>query len=452
MKRTLKSYFSRVDNNNLSAYSNSTSENNHTLELIEDLSNLLPPIIFDRDILFADSLVLVKALTIYYIKKQVKNINEIEILQNIKHLKSKLSSDVLQLQSHTVHICNAGSNGYATRCLLQSLLPSFKSYTAEDKYVYNSGLLEINKLFHFNGFPSGQIIELLGLESSGKTQICISTAISSAMDGANVLLIDTCNGITMKRIIAMTTDRVNQYCQREAMINNNIMNNDNVTSSLGMRLKAKFTDVMSRIHISNVFDIFNLMNLLSEVKDNNNNNRYNMIIIDGLESVIFPLVDYSYCESGVMRTVLSPGTGTGTHTHVEKIDSLLCNLILLCKAIVNDDTANQSSIIITTLSNTSRINILTSAATNKCIPISYHRVISNHCLDELFDISLYISREHLTHDHTDHYFYLDVTNIEKQSHAQVPTAAILIDVLVRPYIFAHCPNQAKVNFDSFCKG
>ena len=70
------------------------------------------------------------------------------------------------------------------------------------------------------GFLCGEVTELVGESSTGKTQLCHAAAASAAMVGARVVWIDATNGFSAKRLrqLASTSSAAARRCALLAVL------------------------------------------------------------------------------------------------------------------------------------------------------------------------------------------------------------------------------------------
>jgi archaellum biogenesis ATPase FlaH len=352
------------------------------------------------------------------VKANYINSNELQILHEIKRLKLKVSCENIS----TINVLNHGFNSLS----------------------YSSGITEVDILLNSNGFPSGSVIEVLGQGSSGKTHICICAAIASALRQESALLIDTSNGITMKRVISVASVLVNRYCIAELASDVSALSQQ----ALGANLKAKFADVMSHITIAKAFDMFSLLKLVSQAQEEM---KYKIVVVDGLEPLAFQLLDYSFCEQHHLQ---QRSGRLALDADMSKLESLLCNVILLLKAIASDPTT-RATVLVTSLTNLNREQVLaavdtsSSAAHSNLRQRNSHtrrsssrqstsklRMLPNACMNDLFDISLFVSR-----DNSCSTWFLD-------QPAPAASPAVMVDVLQRPFLFSSCPLHAKFELNS----
>ncbi|KAM0941298.1 putative ATP diphosphatase [Dioscorea sansibarensis] len=144
------------------------------------------------------------------------------------------------------------------------------------KHFLSTGCEGIDKLLG-GGLRQGQLTEIVGPSSSGKTQVCLCTALHVADKNlGTVMYLDTCNSFSPKRIAAM----ISQY------------SNDFITEGKEGRLNK----IMRSIICRSVFDIFELLGVLNELASasehqvKNRGTRLCLLIIDSISFLITPIL------------------------------------------------------------------------------------------------------------------------------------------------------------------
>ncbi|XP_077213221.1 DNA repair RAD51-like protein [Tasmannia lanceolata] len=169
-----------------------------------------------------------------------------------------------------------------------------------NKHVLSTGCEGIDFLLQ-GGLRQGQLTELAGPSSSGKTQVCLQAASHIAYKYmGTVMFLDTCNSFSSNRIAHIVSQlfspTVNKVKERS------------------------FESVLSSIFYQSVFDIFTLLDILhqlefslrSQVKSEDN--RMHLLVIDSISSLISPVLG-----------------GKGSHGH-----SLMVSTGLLLKKLVHE--------------------------------------------------------------------------------------------------------------------
>ncbi|KAJ4772214.1 DNA repair protein RAD51 [Rhynchospora pubera] len=150
------------------------------------------------------------------------------------------------------------------------------SDTNQNKHFLPTGLEGIDALLG-GGLRQGQVTEIVGPSSSGKTQVCLSSA-THVVDRnfGMVLYLDTSNSFSPFRISCF----VNQ-----------------LHPSLPKELKeTSLQTIMSNIYCQSVFDIFALLDLLHHVETTLKHtvklggSKLCLLIVDSVSSVIAPVI------------------------------------------------------------------------------------------------------------------------------------------------------------------
>lgn len=131
-----------------------------------------------------------------------------------------------------------------------------------------SGFSSLDSLFD-GGFHPGNMIQILGSSSSGKTQFVLSTAIACAKNGLKVLLLVTNNDIGVFRIRRMLDYLVAQ---------------ETALSAENKHQLKLF--ILSHLHIQCVYDIWNALDTLCRVRELPA--QFDVVIVDCMHSLIAP--------------------------------------------------------------------------------------------------------------------------------------------------------------------
>lgn len=125
------------------------------------------------------------------------------------------------------------------------------------------------------GLRQGQVTELVGPSSSGKTQICLYVASYAAVKHfGSIVFFDTSNSFSPNRVASM----VNQICKPVHKEEKGIMK------------------IMNSIHCQSVFDIFSLHDALHELESTlrkktiSDDSKICMLIVDSVSSLITPIL------------------------------------------------------------------------------------------------------------------------------------------------------------------
>lgn len=127
------------------------------------------------------------------------------------------------------------------------------------------------------GLHEGQLTEIVGPSSSGKTQVCLYSATHVAdKHFGGVMYLDACNSFSPKRIACMV-DQLSSFSSGEAR---------------ERRLKR----IMSNILCSSVFDIFALLDVLHQLEFTlkhqvkSGDTKICLLIIDSISSLLTPIL------------------------------------------------------------------------------------------------------------------------------------------------------------------
>ncbi|KAJ0236016.1 DNA repair protein RAD51 4 [Hirschfeldia incana] len=155
-----------------------------------------------------------------------------------------------------------------------------------NKHTLSSGDREMDSLLQ-GGFRQGQVTELVGPSSSGKTQFCMQAAASVAekQDGS-VFYVDTGNSFSARRIAQFICG-----------------------SSDAAALRKR---VLSRISCHTVYDIYTMFDTLqglevalkSQVQMNVNECRLRLLVVDSVSSLITPILGGSGSQGRALMVAL----------------------------------------------------------------------------------------------------------------------------------------------------
>ncbi|XP_027345090.1 DNA repair protein RAD51 homolog 4 isoform X3 [Abrus precatorius] len=136
----------------------------------------------------------------------------------------------------------------------------------QNKRVLSTGCEGIDALLG-GGLREGQLTELVGPSSSGKTQACLLSASTVAKHGSSVIYLDTGNSFSPQRI-ACFVGQSSAYLKK----------------------------VLDRIICYSVFDIYQMFDLLHQLKINlrseivKSNQDVRLLIVDSISSLITPIL------------------------------------------------------------------------------------------------------------------------------------------------------------------
>ncbi|KAK1285909.1 hypothetical protein QJS10_CPB20g00878 [Acorus calamus] len=143
-----------------------------------------------------------------------------------------------------------------------------------NKHFLATGCEGIDQILR-GGLRMGQLTELVGPSSSGKTQVCLCAASHVAEYSGTTMFFDTGNSFSPERIERIINHRSKSQFQAD---------------------QRRLVRVMSSISSRSVFDIFELFDMLghlentlkSQVKDEGSNLR--LIVIDSISSLLAPIL------------------------------------------------------------------------------------------------------------------------------------------------------------------
>ncbi|ORY40024.1 hypothetical protein LY90DRAFT_672255 [Neocallimastix californiae] len=163
----------------------------------------------------------------------------------------------------------------------------------EEYLISKSGIdKKIDNLIN-GGILQGEIIELVGSPSTGKTQLSFLLSLNVLLSDIKntVLYLDTKNSFSIKRIIDFYYSKNNKIEKHSEDIK----------------------DLISRIKHQGVYNYHELFNILEEImKDishniNNNIGKFNknlkLIVINSISSLIFPIIGQDYTRNSVMSSI-----------------------------------------------------------------------------------------------------------------------------------------------------
>ncbi|CAL5080297.1 unnamed protein product [Urochloa decumbens] len=167
----------------------------------------------------------------------------------------------------------------------------------EKKHFLPTGLESIDTLLG-GGLRQGQLTEITGPSSSGKTQICLHSASNVAAKQMGVVMyLDTSNSFSPSRVATIIYGASDQFGQR------------------GFELQpkdARFKSVMRSIICESVFDIFALFEVLHQLevsllndKVNNGGSKVCLLIIDSISSLLAPIIGGKYPQGRSMMITVA---------------------------------------------------------------------------------------------------------------------------------------------------
>ncbi|XP_028944274.1 DNA repair protein RAD51 homolog 4 isoform X6 [Malus domestica] len=145
-----------------------------------------------------------------------------------------------------------------------------------NKHVLSTGCEGIDLLLG-GGLREGQVTELVGPSTSGKTQVCLLSAANVATKHmGTVVYLDTGNSFSPERIVHFVGDISNHAFDQA-----------------GQRV---FQKVMNNILCHHVFDIFTMFNLLHQLEfslPSQKGEQVRLLIVDSISSLITPILGNS---------------------------------------------------------------------------------------------------------------------------------------------------------------
>ncbi|KAJ1292658.1 hypothetical protein BS78_01G006800 [Paspalum vaginatum] len=160
------------------------------------------------------------------------------------------------------------------------------------KHFLPTGLEGVDTLLG-GGLRQGQLTEVTGPSSSGKTQFCLHSASHVAAKHMGVVMyLDTSNSFSPSRIATIIDGTPGLFCQR------------------GFDLQPKdvrLKNIMRSIICESVFDVFALSEVLHQLevsllndKEKNGGSRICLLIIDSISSLLAPIIGGKYPQGRAM--------------------------------------------------------------------------------------------------------------------------------------------------------
>ncbi|XP_022148499.1 DNA repair protein RAD51 homolog 4 isoform X2 [Momordica charantia] len=179
----------------------------------------------------------------------------------------------------------------------------------ENKHILSTGCEGVDALLG-GGLREGQLTEIVGPSSSGKTQVCLRAASNVAMKyNANVFYLDTGNSFSPHRI----SDFVHWKS----------------ASALDGTEHSILQQVMSSISCHSVFDIFAMFDVLHELEFSlrsqmcKGDRRVQLLIVDSISSLITPILAGSSSQGHAL--MISAGYLLKKIAHEHNIAVLVTN-------------------------------------------------------------------------------------------------------------------------------
>ncbi|XP_067393781.1 DNA repair protein RAD51 homolog 4 isoform X3 [Emydura macquarii macquarii] len=146
------------------------------------------------------------------------------------------------------------------------LYEELKSSTA----ILSTGSMSLDKLLD-SGLYTGEVTELTGAPGSGKTQVCLSIALSTSHSlRQNVLYIDSTGGFTASRLLQLAQSRTED--------------------------EEEQVEALQRIQVARVFDIYKMLDVLQELRCSvaqqvmSSSGPVKVLVVDSVSAVIYPLL------------------------------------------------------------------------------------------------------------------------------------------------------------------
>ncbi|EAS66855.1 hypothetical protein DDB_G0285287 [Dictyostelium discoideum AX4] len=174
----------------------------------------------------------------------------------------------------------------------------------EFKTHYSSGIKLLDQLLGGNGFTSGEIYELVGNTSCGKTQISMCCSLNlSQQYNSNIIYIDSSNSFSPPRLIEIFKSNYlikqrqkQQQKQQQKQHQKQQENNDKIEQD-------KILKILDRIKVFNCFDSITLLELLSTIDstlsiisdeiptfENQFYKGLKMVVIDSIGTLLAPII------------------------------------------------------------------------------------------------------------------------------------------------------------------
>jgi hypothetical protein len=112
---------------------------------------------------------------------------------------------------------------------------------AEAALCIPTGHRALDDLFN-GGLPKNCTISILGDSASGKTNLAISIAVINAIKGDRVMIIDTCNGISVRRIRNMAQQLIEAEMRGEGLM---VADKQEFKTQVNRTLSA----ILTRVHV-----------------------------------------------------------------------------------------------------------------------------------------------------------------------------------------------------------
>ncbi|KAH1178680.1 DNA repair protein RAD51 homolog 4 isoform X1 [Mauremys mutica] len=146
------------------------------------------------------------------------------------------------------------------------LYEELKSSTA----ILSTGSRSLDRLLD-SGLYTGEVTELTGAPGSGKTQVCLSIAVSTSHDlKQNVLYVDSTGGFTASRLLQLAQTRTGD--------------------------EEEQVEALQKIQVARVFDVYKMLDVLQELRCSvsqqvlSSSGPVKVLVVDSVSAVICPLL------------------------------------------------------------------------------------------------------------------------------------------------------------------
>ncbi|KAM9117776.1 DNA repair protein RAD51 homolog 4 [Pangshura tecta] len=146
------------------------------------------------------------------------------------------------------------------------LYEELKSSTA----ILSTGSRSLDRLLD-SGLYTGEVTELTGAPGSGKTQVCLSIAVSTSHDlKQNVLYVDSTGGFMASRLLQLAQTRTGD--------------------------EEEQVEALQKIQVARVFDVYKMLDVLQDLRCNvsqqvlSSSGPVKVLVIDSISAVICPLL------------------------------------------------------------------------------------------------------------------------------------------------------------------
>ncbi|XP_057449110.1 DNA repair protein RAD51 homolog 4 [Lotus japonicus] len=181
-----------------------------------------------------------------------------------------------------------------------------------NKHVLSTGCDGIDALLG-GGLREGQLTELVGPSSSGKTQVCLLSAATIARHKSSVIYLDTGNSFSPQRIAHFVGQSYDSVSHNQAD-------------------HRPLQEVLGRIICYSVFDIYQMFDVLHRLKINlrseivKSDHHVRLLIVDSISSLITPILGGSGPQGHAL--MISAGFLLKKLAHEYNIAALVTNHVV----------------------------------------------------------------------------------------------------------------------------